>query len=57
MNETSKSTGIGTFTAIGVAIAVQISWAFNASVGWAIWHGILGWVYVLYRWIFAGLPG
>lgn len=57
MKETSKSTGIGIFTTVGVAIAVQISWAFNESIGWAILHGILGWLYVIYRAWFAGMPG
>lgn len=57
MSNQSKSTGINTLTAVGVAVAVQISWAFNAHVGWAIFHGLLGWFYVLYRVLFAGLPG
>ncbi|MBV6458287.1 MAG: hypothetical protein HONBIEJF_01413 [Fimbriimonadaceae bacterium] len=48
--------GISLFTSLGVAIAVQISWTINHSIGWAIWHGILGWIYVIYRWI-VGVPG
>ena len=44
------SSGIGTFSAIGIAIAVQISWGINHAIGWAIWHGLLGWIYVIYRW-------
>lgn len=47
----TKSAGIGAITAIGVAIAVQISWGLNHSIGWAAWHGFLGWFYVVYRWI------
>jgi len=48
--------GISLVTSIGVAVAVQISWTINHSIGWAIWHGILGWIYVIYRWI-VGVPG
>lgn len=48
-------TGISLFTAIGVAVAVQISWSINHSIGWAIWHGVLNWIYVIYRWI-VGVP-
>ena len=47
----AASSGIGTLTAVGVAIAVQISWGLNHSIGWAIWHGVLGWFYVIFRWI------
>jgi hypothetical protein len=43
--------GISLITAVGVAVAVQISWSINHSIGWAIWHGILNWIYVIYRWI------
>ena len=46
----NNSVGVSTFTAIGVAIAVQISWGLNHSIGWAIWHGCLNWFYVFYRW-------
>ncbi|MBK6496857.1 MAG: hypothetical protein IPG00_01285 [Saprospiraceae bacterium] len=38
------SNGIG----IGAAIAVVASWSRNKSVLWAIIHGILGWIYVVY---------
>jgi len=48
---TSVSGGIGFLSALGMAIAVQISFGLNHSIGWAIWHGFLGWFYVLYRWI------
>jgi hypothetical protein len=43
--------GISLFTAIGVAVAVQISWSINESIGWAIFHGFLNWIYVIYRWL------
>jgi hypothetical protein len=48
---THVHTGISLFTAVGVAVAVQISWSINQSIGWAVWHGFLNWIYVIYRWI------
>ena len=36
---------------IGAALAMIISWSLNHSIGWAIWHGILGWLYVIYHWV------
>lgn len=39
---------------LGQVIAVTISWGLNHSIGWAAWHGILGWFYVLYRWLVIG---
>jgi len=40
----STETGIG----IGNVLAVIISWGANHSVIWAIMHGVLGWLYVIY---------
>ena len=36
--------GIG----LGTIIAVVVSWSRNKSILWAIVHGILGWLYVIY---------
>lgn len=33
---------------LGTIIAVVISWSRNHSILWAIIHGILGWLYVIY---------
>tara|TARA_Y100000589_G_C26729878_1_gene457245 strand:+ start:338 stop:526 length:189 start_codon:yes stop_codon:yes gene_type:complete len=33
---------------LGIALAVSISWTAHKSVMWAIIHGILNWVYVIY---------
>ncbi|HFK5569089.1 TPA: hypothetical protein ACG0AO_000878 [Elizabethkingia meningoseptica] len=33
---------------LGAIIAVVISWGRNKSILWAIIHGILGWIYVIY---------
>ncbi len=36
--------GIG----LGGIIAVVVSWSRNKSILWAIIHGLLGWLYVIY---------
>lgn len=36
--------GIG----LGTIIAVVVSWSRNKSILWAIIHGLLGWLYVIY---------
>jgi len=36
--------GIG----FGSALAITISWSVNKSILWAIFHGFLSWVYVIY---------
>lgn len=36
--------GIG----LGSVIAVVVSWSRNKSILWAIIHGLLGWLYVIY---------
>lgn len=37
---------------LGSALAVAISWSLHESIIWAIIHGMLSWVYVLYYAIF-----
>lgn len=36
--------GIG----LGSAIAVAISWTQNQSILWAMFHGFISWIYVIY---------
>lgn len=36
--------GIG----FGTALAIAISWSANQSILWAIVHGLLSWIYVIY---------
>jgi hypothetical protein len=50
-----NSSMVGGGIGIGSVIAVIISWTINHSIGWAIWHGVLGWTYVIYRVFFVGL--
>jgi hypothetical protein len=33
---------------LGSALAIAISWSVNKSIIWAVIHGILSWVYVIY---------
>ena len=33
---------------IGIALAMIISWERNKSILWAVIHGLLGWLYVIY---------
>jgi hypothetical protein len=32
----------------GTALAITISWSVNKSIVWAIVHGVLSWIYVVY---------
>ena len=41
---TTIKAGIG----FGTALAITISWSANKSILWAIVHGFLSWIYVLY---------
>ena len=36
--------GIG----FGTALAIAISWSVNKSLLWAVIHGLLSWIYVVY---------
>jgi hypothetical protein len=36
----------------GSALAIAISWSANKSILWAIVHGLLGWIYVVYYALF-----
>jgi len=44
MRTVAASGGIG----FGVALAIAISYTTNQSILWAIVHGILGWIFVIY---------
>lgn len=37
------------FWGFGAALAMILSYAQNSSIGWAILHGIISWIYVIYR--------
>ncbi|MCW2260108.1 MULTISPECIES: putative phage abortive infection protein [Sphingobacterium] len=43
-----KSTTLLTVASLGVLIAIVVSWSRNSSIGYAIFHGLFGWLYVIY---------
>jgi len=43
-SSTAAKAGIG----FGTALAITISWSANKSILWAIVHGLLSWIYVIY---------
>lgn len=47
---TAVKSGIG----FGSALAMVISFSVNHSIIWAIIHGVLGWIYVIYRALIGG---
>lgn len=47
MSEFKMNIARSTFD-IGTIIAVVVSWSIHKSVLWAIIHGFLGWLYVIY---------
>jgi hypothetical protein len=50
MSESKKKRGVvaGSSIGFGAVLAIVLSWTANKAIGWAILHGILGWVYVVY---------
>ena len=43
-SNSAAKVGVG----FGSALAITISWSANHSILWAMLHGVLGWVYVIY---------
>jgi hypothetical protein len=39
---------VRTGISFGSALAIAVSWSVNKSILWAILHGLLSWLYVLY---------
>lgn len=39
---------VKTGASFGSALAIAISWSVHKSIFWAIVHGILSWIYVIY---------
>ena len=42
--QSSARAGVG----MGTALAIAISWSVHQSIVWAIIHGFLSWIYVVY---------
>lgn len=48
-SETTKSSGAATASiGFGAALAMVMSWTANKAILWALLHGVLGWIYVIY---------
>jgi hypothetical protein len=47
-----RSEIVTTGITFGTALAITISYSANHSVAWAIVHGILSWIYVIYHVLF-----
>ena len=47
-NPISVQKVVKTGISFGSALAMVISYTTWQSVGWAIFHGLLGWIYVIY---------
>jgi hypothetical protein len=46
--KSSSRSEIGLLYALGMAVAVTLSWSRNASILWCIGHGLLSWGYVIF---------
>ena len=47
-----KSEFVKTGISFGTALAMVISYTANKSILWAIFHGLLSWIYVIYAGLF-----
>ncbi|MBQ2049769.1 MAG: hypothetical protein II493_05125 [Spirochaetales bacterium] len=47
-NQTIVKNTVKTGISFGSALAMVISYGAWHSIGWAIVHGVLGWLYVIY---------
>ena len=43
-----KKSGVSYGIGFGTALAMIISWSFHKGILWALLHGVLGWIYVIY---------
>ncbi len=48
----ARSEGLRAGIGFGTALAIAISYTHNQSIGWAILHGLLSWLYVIYAALF-----
>lgn len=39
---------VRTGVSFGSALAIAISWSAHKSILWAVFHGLLSWLYVIY---------
>ena len=48
MRDNNGTTVIKAGISFGSVLAIAISWSVNHSILWAIIHGMLSWLYVIY---------
>lgn len=48
MSKDSTSAAAKAGIGFGTALAITISWSAHKSILWAILHGLLSWIYVIY---------
>jgi len=48
LNHESVQSGRNIGFGIGSSLAIVLSWSKNKSILWAILHGLLSWIYVIY---------
>lgn len=48
VSDNTKTTAAASGISLGAAIAVVASWSVNKSILWAVVHGVLNWIYVIY---------
>lgn len=44
----ARATGLSLGYAMGLSLAIVLSWSRNASILWCMLHGLCSWVYVVY---------
>ncbi len=49
-----KNSAVRSGIGFGSALAMVISFTVNRSIFWAIIHGLLGWIYVVFKLITGG---
>ena len=49
-----KNTAVRSGIGFGSALAMVISFTVNRSILWAVFHGILGWIYVVFKLLTGG---
>lgn len=52
MAESNKKVFAGSSIGFGSILAIVMSWTSNKAIIWAIIHGLLGWIYVIYYILF-----
>ena len=54
-SQSSSSGGVGTIGVVGVVAAMVCSFMLKNGIGWVLFHGVLGWLYLAY--LCAGFGG